>query len=242
MLSFIRFFLFKKLKNNPVPEPRTAHFRGLVGFEAKAKYLSFEAKAKNKDLNCALEAKDVLRTPPLDLTVMRFESQTSRSRDVRVTARPTRRYRKKNILKHIMTSSVARGGGRSHWRVTYAKSHVFGAFEADFWRKNENSLPPKEIGCRSCEVDVVIWPEKPFEFPIWAEKSVSISVKTSFFFWRSPVFGLKISFEFPISAEISVSISVKSFFFFFSFFWRSPVFGLKNRLNFRFWPKFPSQF
>ena len=43
------------------------------------------------------------------------------------------------------------------------------------------TAPPKEIGCRSCEVDVVIL----------AEKSVSISVKTFFFFffWRPPVFG-----------------------------------------------------
>ena len=37
-----------------------------------------------------------------------------------------------------MSSSVARGGGRGgleppHWPMKYAKSHVFGAFEADFW-------------------------------------------------------------------------------------------------------------
>ena len=34
------------------------------------------------------------------------------------------------------SSSVARGAGGaqdSHWPVKYAKSHVFGAFEADFW-------------------------------------------------------------------------------------------------------------
>ena len=34
--------------------------------------------------------------------------------------------------------------------------------------------PPKEIGCQSCEAHVVIWHEKAFEFPISAEKSVSI--------------------------------------------------------------------
>ena len=39
------------------------------------------------------------------------------------------------------------------------------------------------------------WAEKPFEFPISAEKSVSISVKT-FFFLRSPVFGRKICLNF----------------------------------------------
>ena len=36
-------------------------------------------------------------------------------------------------------SSVARGGGGArapHWLVKYAKSHVFGAFEADFFVKN----------------------------------------------------------------------------------------------------------
>ena len=35
-----------------------------------------------------------------------------------------------------MNSSVARGGGGlepPHWLVKYAKSHVLGAFEADFW-------------------------------------------------------------------------------------------------------------
>ena len=40
---------------------------------------------------------------------------------------------------------------------------------------------PKEIGCQSCEVDVVIRCEKAFEFLILAEKSDSISVKTFFF-------------------------------------------------------------
>ena len=44
------------------------------------------------------------------------------------------------------------------------------------------TAPPKEIGCRSCEVHVVIRPEKAFEFPISAEKSVSILVKAFFFF------------------------------------------------------------
>ena len=52
-----------------------------------------------------------------------------------------------------------------------------------FGEKMKTAPPPiKEIGCRSCEVDVVIRPEKAFEFPILAEKSVAISVKTFFFF------------------------------------------------------------
>ena len=59
------------------------------------------------------------------------------------------------------------------------------------------TAPPKEFGCRSCEVVAVIRPEKPFEFSNLAENSVSISVKTFFFFfWRSPVFGLKTRLNF----------------------------------------------
>ena len=41
---------------------------------------------------------------------------------------------------YVIPSSVARGGGGRgglepplHWLVKYAKSHVFGVFEADFW-------------------------------------------------------------------------------------------------------------
>ena len=63
------------------------------------------------------------------------------------------------------------------------------------------TAPPKEFGCRSCEVDAAIRPENPFEFPILVEKSFSISVKTFFyflFFLRSPVFWLKnhLNFQF----------------------------------------------
>ena len=53
------------------------------------------------------------------------------------------------------------------------------------------TAPPKEIGCRSCEVDVVIRYERAFEFPILADKSVLISVKTFFFFWRQLFLGGK---------------------------------------------------
>ena len=49
------------------------------------------------------------------------------------------------------------------------------------------------------------WAEKAFEFPILAEKSVSISVKT--FFFETTCFWAEKAFEFPILAEISVSIS-----------------------------------
>ena len=79
----------------------------------------------------------------------------------------------------------SQGGGGAWapppWPEKYAKSHVFGAFEADFCLKNQNSPPPKGFGCRSCEGVAVIRPEEPCEFPISAEKFVSISLKTSFF-------------------------------------------------------------
>ena len=58
------------------------------------------------------------------------------------------------------------------------------------------TAPPKEIGCRSCEVNVVIRPEKAFEFPIWAEKSVSISVKTFFSFLEITCFWAEKAFKF----------------------------------------------
>ena len=68
------------------------------------------------------------------------------------------------------------------------------------------TAPPNEFGCQSCEEVGVNRPKKPFEFRISAEKSVSFSAKT-FFFWRSPVFGLKKPVEFRILAKKSVSIS-----------------------------------
>ena len=64
--------------------------------------------------------------------------------------------------------------------------------------------PPKKIGCRSCEVDVVIRPEKAFEFPILAEKPVSISWRL--FFLEITCFWAEKAFEFPVLNEISVSI------------------------------------
>ena len=75
--------------------------------------------------------------------------------------------------------------------------------------------PPKEIGCRSREVDVVIRCEKAFKFPIMAEKSESISVKTFFFFYFGDhlCFWAEKTFEFPILGEQLNSISVKTFFF-----------------------------
>ena len=105
MLSFVWFFLFNQLKTSAVLEPRTGYFRGLVGIENKN--LSFEAMVKTKDLKMGPRGRppgqgrprglQPLDFQPLDLIVMRFELQTSRSRAERVTARPTRRSRKKHI-------------------------------------------------------------------------------------------------------------------------------------------------
>ena len=105
-------------------------------------------------------------------------------------------------------SSVARGGGGArgppHWLVKYAKLHVFGAFEADFWWKIENSPPPKGN-----------WVPK-----LWstcrdsAWKCVRISDfgrKISFNFGedRPPVFGLKKRLNFRAFREIPSQFSDK---------------------------------
>ena len=70
------------------------------------------------------------------------------------------------------------------------------------------TAPPKEIGCRSCEVHVVIRPEKAFEFMILAEKSVSILVKT-FFFLETTCFGRKKRLNFRALREIPSQFSDK---------------------------------
>ena len=66
---------------------------------------------------------------------------------------------------------------------------------------------PEGIWVPNCEVVAVIRPEEPCEFPISAEKSVSISVKT--FFLKITCFWAEKLFEFPIVADKSVSISDK---------------------------------
>ena len=73
------------------------------------------------------------------------------------------------------------------------------------------TAPPKKIGCRSCEVHVVIRPEKACKFSILAEKSESNSVKKTFFFlfWRSPVCGLKKRLNFRVFREIPSQFSDK---------------------------------
>ena len=92
-----------------------------------------------------------------------------------------------------------------------------------------------------------------------AEKSLSILVKTFFFYCFYFIFGdhLFLGGKNVWISEKSLSISVKTFYFifflrppvlisvktfFFFFFWRPPGFGRKKRLNFRFRPKNHHQF
>ena len=95
------------------------------------------------------------------------------------------------------------GGGRGMHPPHQPKSYDFG---------QKISLNFEKLGSISGCI-----PPTNLNLTISAEKSVSISVKTFFFFWRPPDFGRENTFEFPISAEKSFSISVKTFFFFFFF-------------------------
>ena len=143
-----------------------------------------------------------------------------------------------------------------HWLVKYAKSYVFGAFEADFLSKIENSpphrntAPPSNVWNSDFGRKISLnfgedlfflettrfWAEKTLEFPITAEKSVSISVKTFFFFFLETTwFWAEKTLEFPISAEKSVSISLKTFFFL-SFFLETTWFWVEKTFEF---PSFP---
>ena len=117
------------------------------------------------------------------------------------------KWPKNDIL--LNASSVARGGGEGgsslpHWLVKNAKSHVFGAFEAEFWWKIENS-PPKGNWVPKLWSTYRDSAEKASEFPISVEKSVSISVKTFFFFGDHLLLGGKnvwiseLSEKFPLN-------------------------------------------
>ena len=109
-----------------------------------------------------------------------------------------------------------------------------------FGEKLKTAPPsPKEIGCRSCEVHVLIRPEKALEFPILAGKSISISAKT-FFFLETTCFWAAKTLEFPILAGKSVSISVKIFFFF--FFLETTCFWAEKTFEFPSFREIPSQF
>ena len=96
-----------------------------------------------------------------------------------------------------MTSSVARGG-------SVARALVFGLKKRQnfrIWPKN-----PSQFWWRPFFLEITcFWAEKALEFPILAEKSVSILVKT--FFLEITCFWAEKAVEFPNLAEKSVSIS-----------------------------------
>ena len=107
-----------------------------------------------------------------------------------------------------------------------------------FGEKLKTAPPPKEIGCRSCVVHVVIRPEKALEFPIWLENESQFRWRPYFFFFSvTTCFWAEKTLEFPILAGKWVSISVKTFFFGDHLFlgWKTvwiSDFGRKMSLNF----------
>ena len=140
-----------------------------------------------------------------------------------------------------LSSSVARGGGRGGggsspppiglWSM---QNRTFLLLFRPIFGEKLKTAPPKEFGCRSREVDVVMQCEKAFEF--WPKNQSQFRWRP--FFLETTCFWAEKTFEFPILAEKSDSISVKTFFFF----WRPPAFGLKKRLYFRAFREISSQF
>ena len=106
----------------------------------------------------------------------------------------------------------------------------------------ENSPPPPHSKTA---------PPQTSEFAKLDEISVSILVKTFFFFfgdhlilggknlWRSPKFGRKKPLNFGFRPQNHSEFWRRPFFF---FFWRSPKFGRKKPLNFRAFRNISSQF
>ena len=110
-----------------------------------------------------------------------------------------------------MPSSVARGGGRGGGLspsigLLSTQNRTFLLLFRPIFGEKLKTAPPKEIGCRSREVDVVIRCEKVFEYAMLAEKSDSIS---AFFFWRPPVFERKKRLNFRAFQEIPSQFSDK---------------------------------
>ena len=145
-----------------------------------------------------------------------------RLKNTRVTSSVARRKILATLLAEKNSGrkiSLKIGSSSLHWLVKYAKSHVFGAFEADFWWKIENSPPS----------------EKSPPSNVWISDSgrkISLKFGEDLFFLEITWIWAENTFDFPILAEKSASKPV---------FWWSPEFGRKKRLIFRFWPKKQSQ-
>ena len=114
-----------------------------------------------------------------------------------------------------------------HWLVKYAKSHVFGGFEPDFLWKIENSPPHRKTA-----------PPERFGFPILAEKSVSISEKTFFFFFGDHlILGVKNIWISDFGRKISINFGEDLFFFIFIL--ETPWFRAEKTFEI---PSFPRNF
>ena len=124
-----------------------------------------------------------------------------------------------NSLITIIVSSVAWGGSSPPIGLQSMQNRTFLVLLRPIFGEKMKTAPPKENSVPKLWINVVIRPEKAFEIPILVENSVLISVKT-FFFWRSPVFGLKKRLKFRFWSK------TPSWFRWRPFFWRSPVLGL----------------
>ena len=100
-----------------------------------------------------------------------------------------------------------------------------------FAEKMKTVPPPKKFGCWSREVVAVIRPEKPFNFRFWPKNPSQFRWRP-FFFWRTPVFGLKDRLNFRVRPKSSSQFRWRPFFFEITCFWA------EKPLYFWFWPKY----
>ena len=90
-----------------------------------------------------------------------------------------------------------------------------------FAQKIKTASPQRDLGAeiRSCEGVSVIRTEEPFEFVISAGKSVSISVKTFFFFWHHLFLGGKTVWISDFDQKIRLNFGEDLFFLEITCFW-----------------------
>ena len=127
------------------------------------------------------------------------------------------------------SSSVARGGGGGSSSLPLAcevcKIARFWCFWGRFLVIKWKQPPQKKLGAEVVKyMSGLAWKS------VWISdfgRKIRLNFgEDLFFFWRSPVFGLKKTSEFPILAEKFVPISVKTFFFFLEItcFWAEKTF------------------
>ena len=120
------------------------------------------------------------------------------------------------ILEQVSVAWPGGGLEPPHWIVKYAKSHVFGAFEADILWKIENSPP---IGKQPplIRLNFRFRPKTQSQFR-WRP--------FFFFFWRPPDFGLKKRLNFRFWSKNQSQFRWRPSFFF--FFGDHLILGWKN--------------